>query len=130
MVKNLIFKLNQQLPVEERFDNDLNAAIICSIKDYVEGVTTSGSKSVFDQRFVDTLAVAAYPQNGAYSMRIIARALGGNRNTMNPYFNMKVMKQFTRAEEDDQHDEEIEETIEKLNEDQFLQGEKQFQLYL
>ena len=40
IIKGLIYKLNQQLPIHEKSNNDLNAAIISSIKDHVEGITT------------------------------------------------------------------------------------------
>ena len=125
IIKEAINNLYKMLSENERNEIDINASIMRSIKEFVMGTTTSGSRDKFDQTFIDTLSTAAFPRDGHLTFSEVAHALGGNPKTMKKFNKLKsvVVKHFDTGTygEDDDIDVAMEKMIEQIMEDKYLQ---------
>lgn len=117
---------NLNLQSDGRTNNKINKSIVDALHNYVSGITTGGSRDKFDQNFINNLAIAAYDPSGDISKTAVARALGGNRNTMGRLFSLQplIYEQFNTLGKDEEEDEEeTQELLERMEEEEFGLGE-------
>ena len=110
-------------------NNRINKSIVDSLHNYVCGITTGGTRDKFDQNFINNLAIAAYNPSGGISMSAVARALGGNRNTMRDLFGLQPLlyEQLNTLDKDEEKDEEeTQALLERVEEEDFGLGEFEY----